>query len=62
MIRGLFVAALLVTLTLGGLAQTQRQATQRLDSLKVELEAKRQKLDHLGKSEGNVLGNLQDLE
>jgi septal ring factor EnvC (AmiA/AmiB activator) len=44
------------------LAQSRRQAEQRLDSLKSELDARRAKLDALGQSEGDVLGRLQELE
>jgi septal ring factor EnvC (AmiA/AmiB activator) len=59
-----FLVALVVLglITATAVGQSRRQAEQRLDSLKVELEAQRQKLDRLGQSEGNVLGKLQELE
>ena len=42
--------------------QTRRQAEQRLDSLKAELDTKRERLESLGESEGDLLGKLQELE
>jgi septal ring factor EnvC (AmiA/AmiB activator) len=44
------------------MGQSRKQTEQRLDSLKAELQDRRQKLDALGQSEGDVLGKLQDLE
>jgi septal ring factor EnvC (AmiA/AmiB activator) len=57
----LFVVALLLWAA-PGFAQSRRRAEQRLDSLKLELDSKRARLDKLGESEGNLLGKLQDLE
>jgi septal ring factor EnvC (AmiA/AmiB activator) len=59
--RFLTVVAVLVW-AVSGFAQSRRQAEKRLDSLKLELDAKRERLDKLGESEGNLLGKLQDLE
>jgi septal ring factor EnvC (AmiA/AmiB activator) len=44
------------------LAQDRDDAGRRLDSLKAELKEKRTRIDKLGKSEGDVLGKLQELE
>jgi len=60
--RPLFAAALVIALAAPGFAQSRRQAEQKLDSLKAELDAKRDKLDKLGETEGDVLGKLQNLE
>jgi septal ring factor EnvC (AmiA/AmiB activator) len=62
MTRALLVLMALLMGVTAAFAQSRRQAEQRLDSLKLELEAKRQKLDRLGTSEGDVLGKLQELE
>ncbi len=59
----LLCAALLAALAAGeAQAQSRRQAEQRLDSLKQELEERRSRLDALGQTEGDVLGRLQEIE
>lgn len=60
--RWLLISLWLLSLTIPAAGQARRKAEKRLDSLRVVLENKRQRLDQLGTSEGDLLGKLQELE
>jgi septal ring factor EnvC (AmiA/AmiB activator) len=60
--RSIALAVLLCALCGTASAQNRRQAEERLDSLRQQLDTKRARLDQLGETEGDVLGKLQDLE
>lgn len=60
--RWLLISLWLLSLTIPAASQARRKAEERLDSLRVVLEDKRQRLDQLGTSEGDLLGKLQELE
>jgi septal ring factor EnvC (AmiA/AmiB activator) len=60
--RPLLILGLALSVTAPAFAQSRKAAEQRLDSLRLELESRRAKLDTLGQTEGNVLGRLQELE
>lgn len=60
--RWLLISLWLLSLTIPAAGQARRKAEKRLDSLRVVLEDKRQRLDQLGTSEGDLLGKLQELE
>jgi len=60
--RAAITCTLLLLLTSPGPAQNREEAGRRLDSLKAELQGKRERLDQLGQTEGDLLGKLQELE
>jgi len=60
--RNVIVLAAVLLWTVPGVAQSRRQAEMRLDSLRLELDTKRARLDELGETEGDLLGKLQNLE
>ena len=60
--RFLFALAAVLATSVPALAQSRRQAEEKLDSLRTELESRRARLDQLGTTEGDVLGRLQEIE
>lgn len=56
------VFMLILLLAVPAAGQARRKAEKRLDSLRAVLEEKRERLDRLGDSEGDLLGKLQELE